>query len=343
MSRSRPMPTARDRAPLPRRRLLSLTLLITAVAALLAFAGTAAAETKVGEYSAPLDPTIPAEASVLHASTEYDAATGAVTFAVTTGAEPRPEIGGEENEIEMFAILLTLPECSLAAFKSAENSNGGFPLYEILSSYSESTFAEAAFGESEKESPKLAFASKEVEGTKTSLKAQNSRAVNQPFTCGAVFLLGVENEAEEEVEEVGIFPLSVKPEPPATETKTATPAPETKPAPPAPAPAPAALSIAKAKKPLNLKVGKWATVKVKVTNTGATATGPGALRVKASAGVLVKPERQKVPILAPGGSWTISVRVQLTARAKARTTLALTGTAPGLSAKGSLVLKRAGD
>jgi hypothetical protein len=324
----------------PRARLLPLTTI--AVVALLAFASSAFAETKIGEYSAPLDPTIPAEASVLHASTEYEAATGALTFAVTTGAEPRPTIGGEENEIEMFGILLTLPECSLAAFKSAEKISGGFPVYEIVSSYSETTLAQSAFGESEKESPKLGFASKEVEGTKTTLKAQNPRAVNQPFTCGAVFLLGVENEGGEEEEEVAILPLTVKPEPPPAETHTAPSTSETKPSPAPPAPAPAALSIAKAKKPLNLKVGKWATVKVKVTNTGGTATGPGALRVKAPAGVLVKPERQKVPILAPGGSWTISVRVQLTARAKAKTTLALTGTAPGLTAKGSLVVKRAG-
>jgi hypothetical protein len=335
------MPTARDRAPLPRRRLFPLTVFIAAFIALLAFASSAFAETKIGEYNAPLNPTIPAEASVLHVSTEYEVATGALTFAVTTGAAPLSEIGGEGNEMEMFAILLTLPECSLPAFKFAEEHNAGFPIYEILSSYSKSTLAASAFGESEKEGPKLGFATKEVEGTKTTLKAQNPRALNQPFTCGAVFLWGVENEAGEEVEDVAVFPLTTKPEPPA-ETKPAPAAPEAKPAPSAPAAAPAALSIAKAKKPLNLKVGKWATVKVRVANTGGTATGPGALRVKAPAGVLVKPERQKVPILAPGGSWTISVRVQLTAKAKARTTLALTGTAPGLSAKGTLVVKRAG-
>jgi uncharacterized membrane protein len=110
---------------------------------------------------------------------------------------------------------------------------------------------------------------------------------------------------------------------------------------PAPAPAPAALSIAKSK-PLKLKAGKSRTVKIKVTNTGGTATGPGSLRVKAPAGVLVKPETQKVPVLLPGGSWTLSVRVQLTAKAKERSTISLTGTAPGLSAKGSFVVKLLG-
>jgi hypothetical protein len=253
------MPTAPDRAPHRRRRLFPLTVFIAAAIALLAFAASAFAETKIGEYSAPLDPTIPAEASVLHVSTEYEAATGALTFAVTTGAAPLSEIGGEENEMEMFAILLTLPECSLAAFKSAEENDAGFPIYEILSSYSESTGAASAFGENEKEIPKLGLASKEVEGTKTTLKAQNPRALNQPFTCGAVFLWGVENEAGEEVEDVVLFPLTTKPEPPPAETKPAPAAPEAKPAPSAPAASPAALSIAKAKKPLNLKVGKWAT------------------------------------------------------------------------------------
>ncbi|HWH21337.1 MAG TPA: hypothetical protein VN671_12435 [Solirubrobacterales bacterium] len=334
------MPTARDRAPRPRRRLLPLTVFTAAAIALLAFAGSAYAETKIGEYNAPVDPTIRPEVSILHVSTEYEGATGALSFAVTTAGEPRAEVGGEENETEMFAILLTLPECSLAEFKSAEEHNAGFPIYEILSSYSESTLAASAFAESVKESPKLGFASKEVEGTKTSLKVQNPRAVNQPFTCGAVFLSGVENEAGEEVEKVALFPLTTKPEPPPAEAKPAPSTPETKAAPPAPAPA--ALSIAKAKKPLKLKVGKWATVKVTVANTGGTTTGPGALRVKAPAGVLVKPERQKVPILAPGGSWTISVRVQLTARAKPKATLALTGTAPGLTAKSSLIVKRVG-
>jgi hypothetical protein len=333
------MPTVRDRAPLHRRRLLQLTVFIAAAIALLAFATSAAAETKIGEYSAPRDPTIPAEASILHASTEYDPATGALTFAVTTAAEPRAKVGGEESKIEMVAVLLTLPECSAAAVSASSRSITGFyPVYEILAPYSESTPAASVFKESEKEVVKPGFASKEVEGTKITLGAQNPRAVNQPFTCGAVLMLGVKNEAGEEVEDLAVLPLTVKPEPPPSETKPAPSTPETKAAPPAPA---AALSIAKAKKPLKLKVGKWATVKVKVTNTGGTTTGPGALRVKAPAGVLVKPERQKVPILAPRGSWTISVRVQLTARAKAKTTLALTGTAPGLNAKATLVVKRA--
>lgn len=62
--------------------------------------------------------------------------------------------------------------------------------------------------------------------------------------------------------------------------------------------------------------------------------------MKQAKGVLVKPEVQKLPGLAPGTSWTLSARVQLTARAKPKSTLSLTGTAPGATtATGSLLVK----
>jgi hypothetical protein len=106
----------------------------------------------------------------------------------------------------------------------------------------------------------------------------------------------------------------------------------------APAPAPAALSIAKPR-PLKMKVGKPKTVKVKVTNTGATATTQGSLRVKGVKGVIVKPGTQKLPVISPGASWTVSVSVELTGKAKKKSTLSLVGTASGVTAKGSLVVK----
>jgi hypothetical protein len=107
----------------------------------------------------------------------------------------------------------------------------------------------------------------------------------------------------------------------------------------APAPAPPVLSIA-VPKPLRLKVGKWRSVKLKVTNTGATTTSVGSLRLKAPAGVVVKPVSQQVPVLLPGGSITLSVRVELTKKAKKKSTVSLSGSAPGATgARGSLVLK----
>ena len=123
-----------------------------------------------------------------------------------------------------------------------------------------------------------------------------------------------------------LFPLTTKPEPAPAQTVT----------PPAtqstPAPARAGvLSIAKAKKPLKLKVGKWATVKVKVTNTGRHGErSPGSLRLKATKGVIVKAGKQKLPALLPGGSWTVSYKVKLTAKAKKSSTLSLVGTAASL-------------
>ena len=81
---------------------------------------------------------------------------------------------------------------------------------------------------------------------------------------------------------------------------------------------------------------------MKVTNTGGTATAPGSLRLKTTKGVLVKAARQKVPALLPGGSWTVSYKVKLTAKAKKSSTLSLAATAGSLTAKGSLVVKSLG-
>lgn len=124
------------------------------------------------------------------------------------------------------------------------------------------------------------------------------------------------------------------PTPPATSGSSTSDGP---PPPAAPAGRPA-LAIAKPK-PLALKVGKWTTVKLTVKNTGATGTGPGSLRVKAPKGVVIKPERQRLPALAPGASWAVSVRVELTSGAKPKSTLPLTAAASGVTASGSLVVK----
>jgi hypothetical protein len=81
---------------------------------------------------------------------------------------------------------------------------------------------------------------------------------------------------------------------------------------------------------------------VKVTNTGGTATIPGSLRLRGPKGVIVKSGRQKLPVLLPGGSWTVSYKVELTETAKAKSTLSLTATGGGVTGKGSLVVKRDG-
>jgi hypothetical protein len=332
------MPTARDRAPLSRRRLLPLTVLIAAAVALLAFAGTALAETKIGEFKGAPNPEVPAEANILGATAEYDSTSGSMNFIVTTAAEPQAEIEGEPNVTTMVVGFATLPICSISALESG-GSTVGFPVFELETPYSQ-PFAEWITAESQKEieggSPaNFGLATKTVEGTKTTLTAQSPGAVNKPYTCGITAMENVENAEGEFVQEFNVFPLSLKPTPPPVVTPP--------PPPPAAQPAPAAaLSIAKAKKPLKLKLGKWATVKVRVTNTGGTATGPGTLQLKTTKGVVVKPARQKLPALLPGGSWTVSYKVKLTAKAKKSSTLSLVGAAGSLSAKSSLVLKALG-
>jgi hypothetical protein len=50
----------------------------------------------------------------------------------------------------------------------------------------------------------------------------------------------------------------------------------------------------------------------------------------------------KVPALLPGQTWNVSLRVKLSTGAKPSSTIALTGTAPGLSAKGTVTVKSGG-
>lgn len=319
-------------------RLVPTAALLIALAALLAFAGTASAETKIGEYTGALIPGIPAEANVLGATGEYDSTAGTLNFTVTTAAAPQAKLGAEPNEIQLDVGFATLPVCAFSALESG----AGYPVFELEARYAQSV-ALAITAESQAElisgDPALLSAgTKTVEGTKTTFTAQSPRAVGKPYNCGIVSVQNVENVEGESVQEINFFPLSLKPTPPPAVTP---PAPvQAQPAPQAPPVA--ALSIAKAKKPLKLKVGKWKTVKVKVTDTGGTATSAGSLRVKAPAGVLVKPERQKLPVLQAGESWTLSVRVQMTAKAKKSSTLSLVAAAGTVSAKGSLVLKVAG-
>jgi hypothetical protein len=356
------MPTSNDRAPLPRRRLFPLTIFLAAAVVFLAFAGTAAAETKIGEGTSPEEQALPGEVDLLKANVSYNSGTGGLVLSMTSraasesmaapGRPPVQYIGGVFNP--------SFP-CSIggfeAALKQAEAEGSTlaqpYPTYRVfamngpISEIPPGLPVASAYSAFETGPPvgfpdNIATASKEISGNTITITATSAVATNQPFNCAEV---GTGSFAGESFASDLLFiPLTTKPEPPPVVAQT--------PAPPVaapiaqPAPAPAALSIAKAKKPLKLKVGKWTTVKVKLTNTGGSATASGSLRVKAPAGVLVKPERQKLPVLRAGESWTLSVRLQLTAKAKAKakksSTLSLAGAAGTVSAKSSLVLKLAG-
>jgi hypothetical protein len=323
----------------PRTYLLPAALACALLAALV-LAAAASAEIRVGEASQPATPGVVPEADVLAAHAEYDSATGSVVFEVTTAAAPQAVTpGGEESSAEMKTALLSPAACRLASI-----GRSGFPILYMNSEYKEGgrTFWELwETEESDPEPPATEGpATKASAGTTTTLSVVAPAFANQAFDCAGVTVIDSESSVSERPL---VFPLAVPPPPPppAETTTTTTAAPTQNVAPPPPGPAPAALSIAKAK-PLKLKQGKWATVKVKVTNTGGSASDPGTLRLKAPKGVTAKPETQRLPALPSGGSWTVSARVQLTAKAKAKSTVALTATAAHTTAKGSLVLERRG-
>jgi hypothetical protein len=77
-----------------------------------------------------------------------------------------------------------------------------------------------------------------------------------------------------------------------------------------------------------------------VANRGGSTLSGGTLRVKPAKGVFLKPETQKLPVLTPGDSFALSVRVMMTERAKTKTTLSLVASGGGgVTGTGSLVVK----
>jgi hypothetical protein len=323
------------------RRLRVPVLPIAALAALLVFAATAAAEVRTGEGTAVFTQGAAAfspEATLVKGTASYDTSAGSAVINVTTAAEPKAvNEKGEESPLDMLAgFFQTSSECSsgvgtLASLISAPEA------FLIANQYAQ-TIATGYLGSFEAilnggSSGSFVLLPKTVAGTTTTLSPSSSTLVGKGFNCAFVI---TEGEASETGPPPGsefmAFPIVGPPQAPVTSSSST----------PTPAPAPAALSIAKAK-PLTLKAGKWKTIKVKVTNTGATATATGTLKVKPAKGVLVKPASQKLPALNPGASWTVSVQVKLTKKAKKTSTLALSGLASGVSAKGSLVLKLAGS
>ncbi len=335
-------------APMDRRHLLPTAALLIALAALLAFAGSAAAEVRAEEGTSPADSTIAAEADILSAKAEYDSTAGSVSFAITTAAAPRRGTEADPAELQILAELASVPSCSIAAIESG-GPEVGFPTFTFLAPYPEeepedpeeeeiATWFLLRSPESTPTPPgTFGYATKTVNGATTTLSATAPKAANLPFNCAVVAVLGAENDKGEEAEELLLFPLAlvtpVTPPPPAAATPPASS--------PPPQPAPGALSITKGEKPLRLKVDKWATAKVKVTNTGGTMTAAGSLQLKAVKGVIVKGGKQKLPVLLPGESWTVSYKVKLTAKAKKASTLSLVGGAGSISTKSSLALKLA--
>jgi hypothetical protein len=320
----------------PARRLLVPTTLICALLAALALAATASAEVRVGEATAPLNPALEPEADIVGARAEYDSATGTVTFKVTTAGAPSPGTEAEPSELEMAAGLASPSVCDATAIGGASYPSISFQYHYLQPNFVIWALLESAGSEPKAENGTAGQAGISTSQTTTTFVAMAPKAANLPFNCAAAVVhIGVNV-----VGEPLVFPIVVPPPAPPADPGPAQNQAQT-PAPAASKPAPAALSIA-ASKPLKLKAGKWKTVRIKVANTGGVATAPGSLRLKAPRGVLVKPARQKLPMLSAGGTWTLAVKVRLTGKAKRKSTVPVTATAGGLVATGSLVLKRRG-
>jgi hypothetical protein len=305
-----------------------ILMIFALFSALLVFAATAAAaETLTGESTAPFiegepDPQV----TIVKGAASFETASGHVVFDVTTAEAP-----SMSTPFRSVIAGLTTSPCSppTSLEGTLHQLAFSFPVLSIGSNYQTVT-AEATTGSS---SALVHLpASKSISGMTTTLSVTSGNLVEAEFKCAVIWTGGSGGGS------AMTFPIKPAPEPaPATAPAPAT-TPATTPAPAPPIPAPPVLSIAKAM-PLKVKAGTWKTVHIKVTNTGATATAQGSLRVKAAKGVLVKPEVQKLPIVTPGASFTLSVRVKLTEAAKTKSTLAVTGTAPGITGTGSIVLK----
>ena len=291
-------------------------LAVLAAATLLLFAADAGAEMVVGESTSvsAQEGTPSPETTLVRSSVSYDSTAGSLSVVIVTSGEPQPELAGKPNEGLLSGQLFrTSAPCTVAGIEAARKGEPGATIFATA-------LVAGEFGKSTAEGlnltpPGSLPVQKAVSGSTTTFTTQSDGLKNLGFNCAVV---GGTDAAQENGTSM-VF--AIAPLPP----------------PPAPAPVPPALSIAK-RKPMTLKIGKWRTVKIKVTNTGGSAE-QGSLRIKAPKGVLVKPEKQKLPALAPGASWTISVRLELTKKAKGSSTLTLTASTGGITAKSSLVLK----
>jgi hypothetical protein len=322
------------------RKRLRVPVLLLALAALLVFAATASAETRAGESDEVFTEFTPTpEATLVKATASYETS-GNVTFELTTGGAPSP---GSEGEI--YAALTTSSSC-VPATDAEQFFNELFleATPPIVLLQTKMGIAGAVGISGSLLAPKAVAATKSVSGVVTTLSGSSSEIANGSFNCAIIAASDGEELRVNEGEGLGSsfigIPLvpQVAPPPPASSGSSSSGSQ----APSAPAAAAAAaapvLSIGKLKS-VTLKTGKWQTVKVKVTNTGAGASAAGSFRLKGSKGVVARPERQQLPALTPGHSFTLTFRVQLTAKAKKKSIVSLTASAPGASATASLSLK----
>ena len=315
-----------------------------ALASALVFAATASAETRAGESKTVLAEFTPTpEATIVKATASYETS-GNATFEVTASGPPS---AGSEGE--MWAALVTSPDCEAPSDRSSlVNTLFIEATSPILLIRGKMAVAGAVGITGNLLEAKPVTAAKSVSGTTTTFTGTSSEIANREFDCAIV---GASDSEEFQVGEgegrgssfiaVPLVTQAEPPPPPASGPSASGPSAGGSQAPStsgAAAPLPPVLSIARPK-PLTLRSGRWRTVSVKVTNTGAGASDAGSLRLRAPKGVLARPERQQLPALAAGRTFTVSFRVRLTGQAKHKSTVSLTASAAGVSASASLALK----
>lgn len=304
------------------RRLRVPSILLLALVAALAFAATAAAETRVGEVTSPGVAGVEPEANILKANVTYESTAGSAVFNITTAAEPQAEVGGVPSSYAMLAGLFDAAgECDYALL---ENDQIIPPGLEITAPYKSAT-AEATIVT--KNSSILGTATKSVSGDTTTLSFTSGAIANHEMNC-AVVATGSGSEPN-----FLFFKVAAPPAPVVTTPTVTTPTPTPT----------AALSFAKPKS-LNLKAGKWQKENVKISNTGAVAAGPISIKLKAPKGVVLQPASGslKLPALLAGQSWTVTFQVKVTAKAKKSSTVSVSGAGPGISATSSFTIKLLG-
>jgi hypothetical protein len=306
---------------------------LAVLGALLVLAAPAAAEVRSGSATSPEDPSLPGEVDILSGGASYDTSTGTLTLTITTREAPGSSgvtlVGGGMG-VEGGG------DCGypVVAAAAASNQPSGTGLF---------VESEGEFNEGVPTGP----VQKSVSGNTTTLTFTSSRRPSQPFNCAFIEVSGPEVEEEEQYDELE-FPVNVVETPPPTNTNPPSSTPpatdDNAPATPKPAPTPtSALTFGKSKT-VKAKPGQWTKVTVQLSNPGTGSTGAVALKVKAPAGVKLKPGSGKVtaPALGAGKSETVTFKVELTEKAKAKSKLSLTATSGALSAKGSVTVKRQG-
>lgn len=318
-------------------RLLLLPAVLCALLAALVLASGASADTYVGEAISPVNSAIAnGEEDLLGTTVEYESAVGSLTVTATTRSAPT-----ENTSLALVGGVFHSPSGNCAYPQTQEESEALYPVLEIDSPYAkveghdESVWLFEKKSEEQVTQENSGRAARSVAGAKATLTATPTTAASVVFNCG---LVGISRSNEGPTDYV-TFPLTrkVEPTPPAVAAPVVITVPVA-----VPAPILKGALLFPHAAPLKLERERWTTVRFKVSNPGTGAIGPITIKAKAPKGVLLEPGAVKLPALLPGQTWPASFRMKVTDAAKTGSKIALTATATGLSASGSIAIKPTG-